>query len=577
MERPGRRRLIWYPLGMTRDPAKRGGWDRSLTMATLIAAAVLIFRGILIAHFHGPTFDENYHLYRGLLFLRQDFKTLRGIRLNDPPLGEALLAVPAWLNGQHLSDPLLASAWSHDLPPPAKFCYVLPDHVRIETAIWKSLLFLPGVAVIFVWVRSIYSAASAWLALAMVLTEPTLAALVPLPTPDGLAVEGIVIGAWAVWRFVAAPTVIRQVQVAATVAVAMLLKPSGILLPAVAVVLAMVHWRLRDRADLPGKVKSFLVASALVPVVIWVLLLGDVSAPFKLSDRAIFRNGPFRGGIPAGLYVESVWDPILQERAGQTGYLLGKTSLFGWWYYFPVVATYKVPIGMGIVAVLALASAWRIKPRYEEFPLAVCAVAWTAATMLQYIDIGFRHFLPAEIFLLMLCSRVLAEPGRIRPIVAWLAVAAGAIDVAAWTPDYLSYVNFPRQSAYLDISDSNVDWGQGTKQVRRWIEARPADGRSIYLAYFGPLDQDLFQQIGPRLTEYLVINGSWIARPEGCADPVVGLAPDHGLLILSPVELTGQYDPTDRFARLRRIPPDQVIGHCLLVYDLDRLRTRAGR
>jgi hypothetical protein len=348
-------------------------------------------------------------------------------------------------------------------------------------------------------------------------------------------------------------------------------------LPAVAVVLAMIHWTLGDRTGLPRKIKSFLIASALVPVVIWVLLLGDVSVPFKLSTRPIFRSGPLRGGIPAGLYVESVWDPILQERAGQTAYLLGKTSKFGWWYYFPVVLTYKVPIGTGIVAVLALASPWRIKPRYQEVPVAICAAAWTGATMFQGIDVGFRHFLPAEIFLLMLCSRILAEPGRIRRLVAWMAMAGAAIDVAAWTPDYLSYVNFPRPAAYLDISDSNLDWGQGTKQLRRWIEAQPADGRPIYLAYFGPLDQDLFQQIGPRLTEYLVIDGSWIARPGGCADPVVGLAPDHGVLVLSPVELTGQYDCSDRFAHLRGIPPDQVIGHCLLVYDLDRLRGKTGR
>jgi len=128
---------------MTMDAARKGGWDRQLAMATLIAAAVLISRGILIAHDHGPTVDENYHLYRGLLFLRQDWPHIYDARWNDPPLGEALLAIPAWLNGVRMSNPIYASAWSRDVPPLAKYCYVMPDSVRIETAIWKSILFLP--------------------------------------------------------------------------------------------------------------------------------------------------------------------------------------------------------------------------------------------------------------------------------------------------------------------------------------------------------------------------------------------------------------------------------------------------
>jgi hypothetical protein len=47
--------------------------------------------------------------------------------------------------------------------------------------------------------------------------------------------------------------------------------------------------------------------------------------------------------------------------------------------------------------------------------------------------------------------------------------------------------------------------------------------------------------------------------------------PRHGILVVSPVSITAQFDRSDRFAKLRNIPPEQVVGHCLLVYDLDKL------
>jgi hypothetical protein len=50
------------------------------------------------------------------------------------------------------------------------------------------------------------------------------------------------------------------------------------------------------------------------------------------------------------------------------------------------------------------------------------------------------------------------------------------------------------------------------------------------------------------------------------------LPPTSGLLILSPIRLIGLYEGRDRFAHLRDVEPIDVIGHALLVYDLDALK-----
>src|ERR1700691_2313212 len=124
----------------------------------------------------------------------------------------------------------------------------------------------------------------------------------------------------------------------------------------------------------------------------------------------------------------------------------------GWWDYFSGVATYKIPIGIGVVMVIGLASLTWIKPRSEELPLAICAGLWTGVALLQHVDIGFRHFLPALVFWLMLVSRVAASRRWVWPALAWMVLGWAALDTARCSPDFLSYINFPRQFAYLDIS-----------------------------------------------------------------------------------------------------------------------------
>jgi hypothetical protein len=47
-------------------------------------------------------------------------------------------------------------------------------------------------------------------------------------------------------------------------------------------------------------------------------------------------------------------------------------------------------------------------------------------------------------------------------------------------------------------------------------------------------------------------------------------APNGGLLIISPVWVAGAYGQ-GQYAFLRDRTPDAVIGHSMLVYDLDRL------
>ena len=152
----------------------------------------------------------------------------------------------------------------------------------------------------------------------------------------------------------------------------------------------------------------------------------------------------------------------------------------GWWYYFPVVATYKVPLGIAAVLLLGLISIGWERPRWAEWGLFVPCVAWGALMINSKVNIGFRHFLPAYVFLVMLSSRCVARAG-IGLVPRWPGRPSRrrASTRLSFHPDYLSYLNAPRSKPYLTISDSNVDWGQSLKQVRDWLDAHPAPARPI--------------------------------------------------------------------------------------------------
>src|SRR3954452_15761522 len=83
---------------MHRQTEGRMRATRPLLLALLLAAAVVLPRALLLRDAHSETSDDDYHLVRGLEFLHRD-PGLVHRELNDPPLGEAIAALPLWLMG----------------------------------------------------------------------------------------------------------------------------------------------------------------------------------------------------------------------------------------------------------------------------------------------------------------------------------------------------------------------------------------------------------------------------------------------------------------------------------------------
>jgi hypothetical protein len=139
---------------------------------------------------------------------------------------------------------------------------------------------------------------------------------------------------------------------------------------------------------------------------------------------------------------------------------------------------------------------------------------------------------------------------------AWLSVTAALAHTLSYCPDFIPYINYPRVAAWRDIGDSNIDWGQSLKEVRSWLDAHPTQ-RKVYIDYFLD-DMPVPYYLDHRVT---ITHGTW------------GI-PKSGLLIISPNSVDSIYDWYDSYAALRKQKPIAIIGHNMLVYDLDRMQSR---
>ncbi len=557
------------------------GFDRGLVIVVLLAAAIVLPRSYLIARGHSESHDADYHLTRGLTFLTRSLPGSE-LDLNDPPLGEGLVAIPMLLTNL-VEGRAPADAHLYDAPGRA-------ETIAVRTALWNATLFAAFLGVVFAWCRRLYGFHSACLAVASFVVEPNFAAHVPLATLDVVGVEGIVIAAWIAWRYFERPTTARLLAMGVAVAFALLLKHTALVVPVIVAALTCLHGFVRPMVDGQGerlrlgatgifsRVRSILPLALLVPAAMWALTLFDCSPPMNQAAVArqevgvgggeVSRAKAFRVSLerrlhfdspwPAGCYLHALRLGMGHAMSGHLSYLNGVWSDRGRAAYFPIVAAHKVPIGIGVILLLGLASFASVSPRWSEWGLVLPLLACTALALTSKINIGFRHFLPAYAFMLMQASRTLAQPGRARAGLAWMAVIAAAVHSLSFHPDYLCYLNAPRHKAYLTISDSNVDWGQALKQVSAWLDAHPNQPTKPALFYFGKDNGCVRYYLSDRVIQ------------------VDEHSPQltSGLLLISPMCLVNDFDHGNPYSALREQEPIDVIGHSILVFDLDRVARR---
>lgn len=300
--------------------------------------------------------------------------------------------------------------------------------------------------------------------------------------------------------------------------------------------------------------------------------LNDVIKDDTTMSRVLRAAGDFFD-LPAHPYLLGLNRVGEFDKGGHHAYLLGQHSMFGWWYYFPVVFAVKTPtavlllavvcLGIGIVAaarklrLATIVSGLRRMP-FQWVVLTVPMVVYAAMLLTSHVNLGVRYLLPAYPFLFVLLAAVVMPRAR-----AWMIVALVAVqlfEVARIYPNYLAFFNTVSggpESGPRYLADSNIDWGQDLKKLRKYLDGTGWKG-DVCLCYFGSASPLYYGIRSVYLPETKDVEQR---RNVDC------------LAAISVTQLYDVYIAPGTFRWLRELKPMAKVGYSIYVYDLRKRRT----
>jgi hypothetical protein len=202
--------------------------------------------------------------------------------------------------------------------------------------------------------------------------------------------------------------------------------------------------------------------------------------------------------------------------------------------------------------------------------LIVVSVAYLLVAVLLALNIGHRHMLAVLPFAFVMIANVAGEQGALRrPTRQWrwavLAILAAwyVVGTLAMSPHHLTYFNELAggpDEGYRYLADSSVDWGQGFKALKRYLDDQSVS--EVRLAAFASIDPHLyglrFKPIPPTIGAPPVLNARFNPEP---GRYVISAVPLQGVWVLDP----------DTYDWFRHREPVARVGHALFVYDVPPL------
>jgi hypothetical protein len=325
--------------------------------------------------------------------------------------------------------------------------------------------------------------------------------------------------------------------------------------------------------------KAFSCAMFLVPfLIVYSMFFFDTRSVLQdprlgpqLAKKTGFTHALANIPIPGYYYARGVHVLLRDMKGGHYSYLMGNSSTRGSWMYFPVAFLVKTPVAMLTLTVLCIGLIARMLYRKTPIPvvwilLAIPPIGYFLVSLTSSMNIGVRHLLPVYPFLFILTSAILLEERRpiFRRISNFAAILLGMVMVvesASIHPDYLAYFNVLAggpQNGPRYLIDSNLDWGQDLKKLRKWTLGHPSI--PLCLSYFGRADPEYYGIHYKKLESMknldAVVN----------ADCVVAVSSQ--LLFGS---------ETEEFRSLRDVMPDDRIGYSIYVYDFRKNKSEISK
>jgi hypothetical protein len=473
--RPNTRKESASPKGTSpREPAPQAaakpGWNPLPFLernSLYLLIALLILGGIRIMSTYSVfsyTFDEPAHLACGMEWLDKGVYTWEP---QHPPLSRVAVSLGPYLAGirsQNTPRVDYTSMFQEGYS-------ILYNGGRADEALWLARLgnlpfYLVGCLVVYFWARRYAGRGIAILAAFLFSFLPPVLAHGGMATTDMACTACLTAAFFAATVWMEEPSLRTGSLFGLAGALAICSKYSVLPYFAVAAVFALVGYWLIERPkivlgiEIRRRLPSLALAGAVAFVVIWAI--------FRFSFGKVYFADI---KLPAPELFAGIREVMNHNEKGHPGYLLGKMSNNGFWYFYPVDLAVKTPLALLVLFGIG-AWIWRTPlMRRAWLPIAFSGGV-LAVAMFSHINIGIRHVLPIYSGLSITAAVGLAhlmQSSAARRWTGWAAIAlAGWYAVAsiACHPDYLPYFNELAGSHPENISvDSDLDWGQDMKRL----------------------------------------------------------------------------------------------------------------
>lgn len=425
-------------------------------IAVAIVAAMAVLQVTSVAQ-ESQTYDEAVYIAAGYSYWETgDFR----LNTEHPPLAKLIIAAP--LLPLHLDLPLKSSAWRNadEYAFGASFLYhnrLRPDAILMTSRCATIALTMLFGLVLAIWVKRRAGELAGIIALILFASDPNILAHGRYATTD-LYLAFFFFMAVICWnRALTRGGALEYAMAGLAIALAACTKLSGLLvLPAVAALCLLK----------PPDPKTLARGCAIA------LVTG------LLAMSAIYHGAFHRYGE-----VIDAWRS--QAAGGHLAYAFGSTFRHGRWYFYPAVAAVKTPIGVLLATCVALlAIAFRRRVAADSYVLVIPAAIYWLACLASPIDLGIRILLPIYPLLYAFVAINVTEVRWKAAVIVCAAVAV--VESATIFPYYLAYFNAlaggPTEGPRY-LLDSNIDWGQDTKRLKAFLQARGLRGACT--AYFG--------------------------------------------------------------------------------------------
>jgi hypothetical protein len=559
---------------------------RWVLWAVIVLVAVQAMQMVFVVHRESLTFDEDDHMFAGyMMWHTGDY----GLNPEHPPLVKLLATLPVL--GQDLwVQPVGKRDFKIEAVVGGRDWLARNDgasqRLVFRMRLAAGLLAIALSLLVFFATREWFGLNAGLVALTLVTFDPNILANSALVTTDVGVSLFFLASIYGFYRYVKQPSLLRLLLAGVAAGLLLATKHSGILLAPM--LLLLIGWEVaaapkgtRNRLALRlcGAFGSIVVVGVAVLWAFYGFRYAARPAGLALSTSLADYAAPLRPfyarTVIAIAHLHLLPESYLMglvdvKRVAEfyPTFLFGKVYAHGVWWYFPNVLLIKTTLGlMALLAATGFAVATGRLRKWREMAFILLPAAfYFFIAIIAGIDIGSRHILPVDVFLIVLAAGGIAALAAGSRRWAWIGAAlvlAHVVSALAVFPNYMAYANEawggPKNLHNL-LSDANVDWAQQLFQVKEWQDKHP--GEACWFVYFArpEIDPAVY---GIHCQAMPTPDTGWI----GGADVIPPAI--EGNVLISAGDLSGCEWPSGRMNPYREFvsrKPDEIIDYSVMVY-----------